>query len=265
VRGLRFDLEGQNSGDDFWWGLAVAGVSPSGKQPYNIVLDHNSVSGSYDDQVAMQGTDSTVSWNVLYAPGRHKQNYIQDGGQRVTIHHNFFAGPSNRNPLIATAGDGLTVNPVPHISADIRNNLIQHGIERYGTYIWNGAKANVMNNFYFGMVGIENYGPGMRDAIVICGSSKECPFPNASTGRAGGAWLSGNVARPAYYADPNVYSLYATAPYSAPPITETDAETAACHVLSQAGVNPKDPHYEPYLYAARTDLSKFISCDPIAP
>lgn len=273
IRGLRIRMSGAYpAGQEGDKALALD-IGSSYKGPnrlHNIVIDHNSISGSTDDQagISRQTHDVTFSWNMISGALQSRQNFILDGrSEKVSVHHNFFGPDAVRNPLISYHNDGEVSAGPSTISADIRSNLMYLAFDggeaaRYGTYIWRGAKANIVNNYYLGGAGVEGSFLGMKSAIVVCNVSTNCAHINisAESAAASGAYVDGNVIAPPYKDDHNSYDLNATQPFAAPAITHTDPFTAACQVAADVGVHPIDADDEGYLDQAKTELSKFGTC-----
>jgi pectate lyase len=123
VRGLRFfigdapeGVEGDNRD-----GLEVAS---STEPPYNVILDHCSVSWAIDENLSTwyECHDITVQWCItsealydsLHSKGPHSMGFlIGDSAYRVSVHHNLFAHNNQRNPLLKA-----------DVIADVVNNLV---------------------------------------------------------------------------------------------------------------------------------------------
>jgi pectate lyase len=123
VRGLRFfigdaaeGVEGDNRD-----GLEVAS---STEPPYNVVLDHCSVSWAVDENLSTwyECHDITVQWCItsealydsIHSKGPHSMGFlIGDSAYRVSVHHNLFAHNNQRNPLLKA-----------DVIADVVNNVV---------------------------------------------------------------------------------------------------------------------------------------------
>jgi pectate lyase len=175
---------------------------------YNVVIDHVSIDGSSDGNIDItEGShDVTVSWSVL--SGNHKNMLVKFGPFRVTLHHNVFVESTTRNPQIRIDDKGTRATVT---TADMRNNVVANW-QGYGTLIWEGAWANVVNNFY----------TASPDALVVS---------------AGRAYTHGNVSGDRV---PLNHRGGEAAPFPAPPVETQDACTAARAVLQGAGARPLD-------------------------
>jgi pectate lyase len=202
---------------------------------YNIVVDHVSVSGSGDGNIDItrDGTrDITVSWCILAEPaGEQKNMLLAFRSSRITLHHNLFTASSQRNPQ--QTYDDTYDTKAPDTTLDMRNNLIWDWGKNYGTRIRYGAKANVVGNYYAAN------GGDRKDALVIC--KKGGPTSSACHGGVpesfAQVYTQGN-----YSADGvnvNGKGTEATA-FPAPPISLSDAQSAACDAFAEAGVRPLD-------------------------
>lgn len=228
VRGIRI----RNAKKDGIWIADAA---------YNVVIDHVSVAGSGDGNIDITraGTrDITVSWCILAEPaGEEKNMLLAFRSSRITLHHNLFTASSQRNPQQTYDDDG---NDAPNTTLDMRNNLLWDWRSGYGARIRYGAKANVVNNYFAAN------GGDKKDALVICK-----PGGPTSTSCHGGVpesfaqvYVSGNDSGDGVQL--NNRGTEKTA-FPAPPITQTDARTAACEIVTKAGVRPLDSIDSNYL------------------
>ncbi|MFQ5904689.1 MAG: hypothetical protein ACE5JO_13470, partial [Candidatus Binatia bacterium] len=213
---------------------------------YNVVIDHVSVCCASDENIAIRDADTrdvTVSWSILAGPRDfHPANFwISRQSTRISIHHNILMKARRRNPWIKYAKGRTSAE----IQADVRNNLIwdvSGSSTHHGTVVFNGAKANVVNNYYKGgLKGCDS--DCQKRVILICKNNKspeDAEFCNNKGGvPAGGAYLSGNVSQDGWTDYINTKGTE-TKPFLAPPVDTTDACTAAHQVLAGAGVRPLD-------------------------
>lgn len=119
-------------------------------------------------------------------------------------------------------------------TVDMRNNLVWDWGSGYGTLIWYGPRANIVNNFYSNPTGSDN------DAIRVC--QGECDGGNPAS--AATAYVSGNFSGEGINLDGEGTE---TTPFPAPPVDTTDACTAAQQVLAHAGVPVRDSTELQYL------------------
>lgn len=144
--------------------------------------------------------DVTVQWSLLRKSGDAaalSTTLIGFGAERVTVHHNLYAGPIG-NPEV----NGGT--------ADVRNNLVWGWLVA-GVGVRNGARANVVNNFF------------ERGSNALSIETSE-------------VHAAGNVA-----GDGSSITGTGAALLTAPQVTSSSACDAARAVLDGAGVRPLDP------------------------
>jgi hypothetical protein len=168
-----------------------------------VSVDH-SADGNID--ITTESRDVTVSWSIL--SGTTKNMLIKYNPARVTLHHNLFVDNGSRNPQARIDDAG---GQARQTTLDMRNNVIANWVG-YGTLVWEGAWANVVANYY---------GAG-KNAVAV---------------ERARAWVADNLT--AGGVDVNGEGTEA-APFPAPPVTTTDACTAAREVLADAGVRPLD-------------------------
>jgi len=165
---------------------------------HNVIIDHCSLSWSTDENSevwtkAEPGYNITWSWNII-AEGLNMNhshscgllagsNDNAEGMLNFSVHHNFFAHNSRRNPNLKVK------------SAEIINNLIW-GWKDYATQIGGGTMIDIIGNRYVGQDGLTStrrevlwkpYNP----SPVVYGH----PVDPASTGPAGNPsiYFSGNI------------------------------------------------------------------------
>ena len=182
---------------------------------YNIVIDHVSVDGSADGNIdiTFDSHDVTVSRSILSGTG--KNMLIKYNPSRVTLHHNLFVEGSTRNPQVRIDDAGT---PAAKTTLDMRNNIVWDW-SGYGTLVWQGPRANIVNNYYSSSNG----------AIKV------------SSAR---AYVAGNFS--ADNIDIN-RGGNETSPFPAALVDTQDACTAANLVLADAGVRPLDSIDQQYL------------------
>ncbi len=210
IRGIRIRDATATKGTD---GITVAFGA------YNIIIDHVSVQGSADGNIDIteDSHDVTVSWSILAEPaGTQKNMLIKFNPSRVTLHHNIFVNSRQRNPQ-ASIDDAGT--PATDTTLDMRNNLVWEWGAGYGTLVWHGPRANVVNNYY----------SSSHKAITV------------SSAR---AYVQGNLS--ADNVDINRQGDEMS-PFPAPPVDTQEACAAANLVLASAGVLPRDSTDEQYL------------------
>ncbi|MCC6850007.1 MAG: right-handed parallel beta-helix repeat-containing protein [Deltaproteobacteria bacterium] len=147
VRGLRI----RNAVNDGIQIAAKRGV-PFGR----VVVDHCSVTNSGDGGIDVTGgdgalvTDVTLSWNYLAANGGPCAKTWCGGGAlvkygvtRLSAHGNVWDKNLRRNPSI----DGAEVDG--GALADVRGNVVRGYVES-GTQLRDGARGNVVGNFFAG-------------------------------------------------------------------------------------------------------------------
>jgi len=182
---------------------------------YNIVVDSVSICCSADENldISQDAHDVTVSWSILAGTG--KNMLIKYNPWRVTLHHNLFTESATRNPQVRIDNAGT---PATDTTLDMRNNLVWDWTE-YGTLVWYGPRANVVNNYY----------SSSNNAITVASAR---------------AYVAGNVS--ADNIDINLQGTEPT-PFPAPPVETQDACAAAHLVLANAGARPLDSLDQQYL------------------
>jgi pectate lyase len=183
---------------------------------YNIVVDHVSIKGSGDENVALAWgvRDVTISWSI-FAEGAvvGKNVLITDNAFRVSLHHNLLVKSRQRNPKVKMNDEMM---PGPDTQVDMRNNVIWDWGAGYGTLLTEGATGNVVNNFYWSA------------------SLKKKPKEALRVNKKARAYVSGN-----YPPELNGVGTEAI-PFPAPKVNSTDACSAAHKVLARAATRPLD-------------------------
>jgi pectate lyase len=204
---------------------------------YNIVFDHVSAQGSGDGNIDITADshDVTVAWSILADPMAQKNSLMAYRAQRVTMHHNLLVEAVDRNPNIAYDYSGATTS---NVTMDFSNNLVWGWGTGIGARVHYGAKANLVNNYFYAPRG-DN-----EDGLVVCRSTG-VPSANASDCNNGDrtrfarAYVTGNV-------NPGLTSRNINAvgtesrPFGAVPVTLENACTAAARVRNEAGAWPRD-------------------------
>jgi len=223
VRGIRL----RNSAGD---GLHVS------KGAHDIVIDRSSVAFAGDGNIDItEGAYSvTVSRTILAQPAAGNKNMLimYDSPRRITLHHNLFIKAESRSPQVQTDGFGT---PATETTVDMRNNVIWDWSGGYGTRVRYGPWVNVINNFYAAN------GGDARDALIVC-PGPECDDSNPAS--AASVYAEGNISADGIDLDARGNQ---SAPFPAAQVDTQDALTAACVVLSDAGVRPLDAVDQNYL------------------
>ncbi len=150
IRGLRMrvgdDPSGKSPGnrDSF-------AVENSDDEPYNVIVDHCSMSWSVDEIISLWYPmhDVTVQWSIIsealwysiYPDGAHSRGFlIGDHSQNISVHHNLFAHNNKRSPCIKG-----------NVSTEIVNNLIYNwgemGIHLHDYYNVGPIYSNIIGNY----------------------------------------------------------------------------------------------------------------------
>ncbi|MFQ5812941.1 MAG: hypothetical protein ACE5I2_07115, partial [Anaerolineae bacterium] len=133
----------------------------------------------------------------------------------------------------------------PDITVDLRNNLfwdVSGGSTNHGTLIYNGARANIVNNYYKARLSgcdeacqkrvlVICQANRMPEDAVVCDARGEAVEPGAP---AGGVYVSGNISGDGHTAHINAKGNV-WQPHSAVQVDTQDACTAARLVLQQVG------------------------------
>jgi hypothetical protein len=220
---------------------AVDGIQIAGGAS-RIVIDHVSIHGSGDGSVDITGgaRDVTVSWSIFNERVNPKAMLIKYNASRITLHHNFFLG-MGRNPQVEVDDGATTAHDT---TVDMRNNLVWDWGFGFGTWIRNGAWANVVNNFY------SSPSSGLqldRDQAILV---------DTTTAR---AFTAGNVSADVVTVDFNALGNVAT-PFAAPAVVTYEACVAAQAIVAGAGVRPLDAIDQQEL-----DMVALPSCASVPP
>ena len=222
-------------------GIRVRNSSIDGIQiaygAYNVVIDHVSINGSADGNLDItEGSNNvTVSWSIFSEPnGTEKNMLIKYNPSRISVHHNIFTEARQRNPQVRIDDAGTNAT---NTTLDLRNNIIWDWSGGYGTLVWYGPWANIVNNYY------SSNGGDKKDALTV----------NTTNAR---AYVSGNIDPEDLGFDINSLGNEAV-PFDAPPVATQDACTAAQLVIADAGVRPLDSIDQQYV--SRISL---VGCAP---
>lgn len=191
---------------------------------YNVVIDHVSIHGSGDGNldITENSHDVTVSNSILAEPKSGKSMLIKYNASRVTLHHNIFVKGLTRNPNVSIDNAGT---PATDTTLDMRNNLVWDWGSGWGTFVHNGAWANIVNNFYSAPNG------DAPDGLIV----------DVATAR---TYVQGNL-NPQFSGINTVGNE--ASPFPAPLVDSQDACTAASQALSGAGVRSLDALDQQYL------------------
>ncbi len=123
----------------------------------------------------------------------------------------------------------------------MRNNLVWDWAGGYGTLIWSGSKANVINNFYSSP---RSFPKNQKQALVV-GAMQGSGEKSAAVAK---VYTSGNYSADKLEQDINKVGNEMS-PFPAPPVDTQEACTAARAILAGAGVRPLDAIDQKYLSA----------------
>lgn len=228
VRGLRF-RDSAYDGITIWNGAS------------RVVIDQVSVARAADGNIDItEGShDITVSWSILAEPASGKMMLIKlNNPHRISLHHNLFIKGVERNPNIAVDnGAPLTTD----VTVDMRNNVIYDWGAGYGTKIHNGARANVVGNFYASPLSPDF---DQAQALLVCPGN--CDEPGSVVA----VHAEGNVSADMPGVDINAVSNEPL-PFPAPAVPTEDACLNAPVVVAQAGARPLDTRDQQYVAAVQ--------------
>jgi len=122
-------------------------ISNRMEPPYNIIIDHCSVSWAIDENfdIFKNAHDITFQWcisseglrNSLHPEGQHSAGMkVGPDVQRISIHHNLFAHNYRRNPKIGRDARSFV---------EVINNVVYNWKNRATDILGN---ANIINNIY---------------------------------------------------------------------------------------------------------------------
>ncbi len=223
VRYIRVRQSGTSTND----GIEVWGT--------DFIIDHCSISWCSDENIGFHSNtaprNATVQWCIISE--NLKGILACLGTHNVSFHHNLFTGNYQRNPLVGEGGAGYEF---PQIF-DIRNNVVYNSVN--GALQLRGpVKINVVGN-YFKMPDptrlhrycVILYGDPPPDTMQIY--LDDIYGPRVATGEP--EWNEVRYFSTSGYgiADEAVYR--SATPFSAPPVTTHDAQTAYDLVLADAG------------------------------
>ena len=245
VRGIRMRVGDVNKDKD-WDGIEV---QSKGKEVYNVVVDHCSVSWAIDENFGSIGLmyglrDITYSYNIIsealhnshHKDGAHSKGMLltKNNMSRVSVHHNLFAHNDDRNPKV-----GL------NLTAEVVNNVVYNFAS--GTRLDPGAHANVISNYYITGEHTPDFQLNMPTRGISIGvRATEAPIlgyvkDNIGPGRltnTGDDWLAVNGD------DAQAHrSLTPVADFEQSGITTVPVEQVIDYVLENAGATA--PHRDP--------------------
>ena len=207
-------------------GLRIRNASADGitirDNAHHIVIDHVSIQGSTDGDldITRGASDVTAQWSIFAKnnPNHNLLALLDFQALRITCHHNLWEEGQSRQPH--TGYDGTLATIPPDTVADVLNNLIWL-FSDYGTLVFNNAKTNVVQNFYYSL-------------------TQTNPDRALRVNTGGKAYAQGN-----YFFNPtsptsppgtNIDTQGNTAqPFAAAAVDTTDAGTAALQIVAQAG------------------------------
>jgi hypothetical protein len=192
-------------------------VSKRSNPPYNVIVDHVSMSWSGDEMfITWYDTNNiTVQWSIMAeslpaGDGGYKGPNLGEGGASgyLSLHHNLIAHHNQRFPHTKTG-----VGPV-----DLVNNIM-YNLGAYGyTNLKEQTKTNLVNNYIKG-------GPNATTSTFVKDQITS-----------GGYYYNGNIVEPGWSVNnfaPDDHRVPVR--YSAPTVTATSAQQAYDDVLSKAG------------------------------
>ena len=151
VRGLRVRV-GDNPNGPSGDNRDGIGIANNASPPYNIVIDHCSVSWGIDENIQLWYAchDITIQWCItsealhssLHSKGPHSKGMIiGPDAERVSIHHNLFAHNYERNPLIS-------VDTKSEVFNNVMYNWGWRGMNLGNPYPEHGEWSNVIGNYF---------------------------------------------------------------------------------------------------------------------
>jgi pectate lyase len=151
VRGLRIRVGDNPAGPpgDNRDGIGIANESEA---PYNIILDHCSVSWAIDENIQLWYPchNITIQWCItsealdssIHNEGPHSKGMIiGPGAEKISIHHNLFAHNVERNPLISVDTETELINNVIY-------NWGYRGLNLGNCYPEHGEKSDIIGNYF---------------------------------------------------------------------------------------------------------------------
>jgi len=139
IRGLRIRV-GDESGGPPLDNRDGLGIANSDTPPYNIIIDHCSISWGLDENVAtwFNCHDITFQWCIvsegILTDGESYGMLIGDYSENISVHHNLFAHNKDRSPLLKN-----------NTTAEVINNVV-YNWRWYATRTL--SNANIMGNLY---------------------------------------------------------------------------------------------------------------------
>lgn len=147
-------------------GINISGTKAGGKEVYNVIIDHSSVSWGLDENFSTwtdKVHDITLQWNISSesltcsihvdegagSPACHGMGMIiGDHSKNITLHHNLLAHNNDRNPLIQAGTISEFINNIVYnwgggsypIKFSDSNNV---NLPAYGSVVNNYFKRGV--------------------------------------------------------------------------------------------------------------------------
>ncbi|MCF6283249.1 MAG: hypothetical protein L3J28_13790 [Candidatus Polarisedimenticolaceae bacterium] len=136
------------------WGESWSGYDGA----YNIIIDHCSTSWGVDETFTISGgvRDTTVQWSIVseglshagHPKGEHSKGLLVGGKyagpSTVSLHHNYIAHNTARNPLITSAHVGEVIYDM---TVDLVNNVSYNWKGGLSPEVGEVAKTNFNNNY----------------------------------------------------------------------------------------------------------------------
>jgi hypothetical protein len=235
VRGIRIRDAGIDTDKEESDGIHIV------RNAYNIIVDHVSIQGSEDGNldIGSGSHDVTISWSILAEPrGDGKNMLIKFNPSRVSLHHNIFVRAQQRNPQVAIDNAGTRASD---LTVDMRNNIVWDWHGGYGTLIWLGASANVVNNFYSSPRSPAKH---QKEALVVGGAGRM----ETKTNSKARVYAAGNFSADNLAEDINAVGNEKN-PFPAASVITQDACAGAEATLAGAGARPLDAIDQKYLSA----------------
>ncbi|MCU7904538.1 MAG: hypothetical protein KZQ76_01565 [Candidatus Thiodiazotropha sp. (ex Epidulcina cf. delphinae)] len=143
--------------------IQVLGKDWAPNSAYNIIFDHCSIGWGIDENMSLTGgvTNTTVQWSIIaeglsragHPKGEHSKGLFIAGerlASSVSIHHNYIAHNTDRNPLISSpSGTDMLVDVVNNVVYNWKGGLSPLGDgETRINWVHNFAKQGASSNAY---------------------------------------------------------------------------------------------------------------------
>ncbi len=230
---------------------------------HRSLIDHCSTTWADDENFGINKAHYvTVQWCLIgegiiegdHPKGAHSMGMlVAHGANHVSVHHNFWTGNVNRNPLMygvggygsggafegCYAGEKMAIFQ-PTCVFDVRNNLVFNF--RGGTQLASGININIVNNYYrYGPssgggaevnVTTDTYYPGSERPKLYCTGNIGPHRPEGE----GDDWaivrIGGEYSSDAEYRSDREFLV--------PPVTTHPAGDIVEMILAEAGAHPHD-------------------------